>query len=173
MHCCCSLRLLCAGRLAPPPSVVGAWVRRSNGRGGVGRREGARVTMQPRHLHKIGPSDTPISSSSPPTLLPSSSPPLLVWAGLACLAGELRRGTACRLPGTRPGTHTGAQVLGVPPHKTRSSAPWPVQAQPGPSLIDSPAPQTTSQLEQLTTHCRRSPGLGTTLPDLFVDGNLA
>lgn len=57
-------------------------------------------------LHKIGPSDTPISSSPPL---------LLVQTGLAWLAGELRRGPACKLPGTLTqalrylGTSPGAQ----------------------------------------------------------------
>lgn len=127
--CCCSLRLLCAGRLAPPPSVVGAWVRRSNGRGGggKGRGEGHDAT---RHLHKIGPSDTPISSSSsPPPFLPLSGPGWPAW--LESSGGVLHAGSQAL-----------AQVLTqalryldtyLPTQKTRSSASWPVQAQPGPS----------------------------------------
>lgn len=59
-------------------------------------------------LHKIGPSDTPISSSPPP---------LPVQAGLAWLAGELRRGPACKLPGTLAQAlrHSDTQYSGTSP----------------------------------------------------------
>lgn len=93
--------------------------------------EGGTVTMLLSDLHKIGPSDTPISSSSPP---PPPTLPAPFQAGLAWLAGELRRGTACKHPDTHPGTQ-GTWVLGyLTPTSPGGNAPWPVQAQPGPNL---------------------------------------
>lgn len=92
-------------------------------------------------LHKIGPSDTPISSSPPPP--PSTPTPAAPFqAGLAWLAGQLRRGTACKHPDTHSGAsgYLGTWVLGdlgtfLTP---TSDAPWPVQAQPGPNLTPHP-----------------------------------
>lgn len=56
-----------------------------------------------RDLHKIGPGDTPFSSPA--------SLHLLVQAGLAWLAGELRRGSACcKPPGTQALGYYGTKV---------------------------------------------------------------
>lgn len=101
-------------------------------------------------LHKIGPSDTPISSSPPPLLPCPDRASLPGWrapAGYCMQAPRHSLTEALRYSGTS------------------------FRAQPGPNL----APRT--KLEQLTHQslslARRSPGLGTTMPDLFVDGNLA
>lgn len=83
-----------------------------------------------RDLHKIGPGDTPFSSPA--------SLHLLVQAGLAWLAGELRRGSACcKPPGTQALGYNGTKVPTFPTQYLGSpegTAPWPVQAQPGSNL---------------------------------------
>lgn len=116
-------------------------------------------------LHKIGPSDTPISSSS--SFL--NPPPLLVQAGLAWLAGELRRGTACKLPGTGPAL---PQALEVPEYSGTSVPSQEPRRQCALARAGPAWPKCDSADHSQST-ARRSPGLGTTLPDLFFDGNLA
>lgn len=122
--------------------------------------EGRTVTMLLSDLHKIGPSDTPISSSSPP---PPPTLPAPFQAGLAWLAWRAPAGYCMQAPRHSPrrSGYLGTWVLRyLTPSSPGGNASWPVQAQPGPNLT----PQANSSSKQLTTRRRRLDALLDSVP---------
>lgn len=118
--------------------------------------------------HKIGPSDTPISSSPPPPPTPTPAAPF--QAGLAWLAGQLRRGTACKHPDTHSGAR-GTWALGYLGTWVPRYLPYPKQprkqcalARAGPAWTESDSAGQLDRLEQLTTPWRRLDALLASVP---------